>query len=138
MFAVARLTPRPPARVLSKNRNNLESGALKAWLKEHGFREIDTVFIQLAQGNLGLSKVCRELVPDSPEEVNEDVAVNALGKIMDRIRGRGSRSPVLVSGTEDVLVAFAKCCNPLPKEPVAGYVTRGRGSPRPLWCWNSR
>ncbi len=34
---------------------------------------------------------------------------------------------MLVSGTEDVLVAFAKCCNPLPKEPVAGYVTRGRG-----------
>ena len=105
----------------------VKSGVLKAWLKENGYREIDTVFLQLAQGNLGLSKMCRELVPESAEAENEEVAVNALGKIMDRIRGRGSRSPVLVSGTEDVLVAFAKCCNPLPKEPVAGYVTRGRG-----------
>ena len=33
MFAVAKLTPRPPALVLSKNRNNLESGALKASIR---------------------------------------------------------------------------------------------------------
>ena len=31
----------------------VKSGVLKAWLKENGYREIDTVFLQLAQGNLG-------------------------------------------------------------------------------------
>jgi GTP pyrophosphokinase len=105
----------------------VKSGVLKAWLKENGFKELDSLFLQLAQGHLGLVKICRELLPESDVRPSEEVAENALGKIMDRIRGRSSRSPVLVSGTEDVLVAFAKCCNPLPREPVAGYVTRGRG-----------
>ena len=34
---------------------------------------------------------------------------------------------VLISGEEDVLVGFAKCCNPLPGEPISGFITRGRG-----------
>jgi GTP pyrophosphokinase len=105
----------------------VKNGELKAWLKKHSFREVDSLFLQLAQGHLGLSKLCRELLPGSEEFEDSPPAENALGRIVDRIRGRSARSPVLVSGTEDVLVAFAKCCNPLPKEPVAGYVTRGRG-----------
>ena len=105
----------------------VKSGALKAWLKTQGFKDVETLFLQLAQGHLGLAKISRELVPGSDELDDAPMAENALGRIVDRLRGRSSRSPVLVSGTEDVLVAFGKCCNPLPKEPVAGYVTRGRG-----------
>jgi len=105
----------------------VKTGELKSWLKENGFKTVDGLFIQLAQGHLGLAKVCRELLPESDQRVAEEGSENALGKIMDRIRGRSGRSPVIVSGADDVLVSFAKCCNPLPKETVAGYVTRGRG-----------
>lgn len=34
---------------------------------------------------------------------------------------------VRVSGVNDVMVRMAKCCNPLPGEPIVGYITRGRG-----------
>lgn len=37
------------------------------------------------------------------------------------------RGGVRVKGVDDILVRFAKCCNPLPGEPIAGYITRGRG-----------
>ncbi len=32
-----------------------------------------------------------------------------------------------ISGVDNVLVRFASCCNPLPGEPIVGYITRGRG-----------
>ncbi|MCJ2163266.1 MULTISPECIES: bifunctional (p)ppGpp synthetase/guanosine-3',5'-bis(diphosphate) 3'-pyrophosphohydrolase [unclassified Pseudodesulfovibrio] len=32
-----------------------------------------------------------------------------------------------ISGVDNVLVRFASCCNPLPGEPILGYITRGRG-----------
>ena len=32
-----------------------------------------------------------------------------------------------ISGVDNILVRFASCCNPLPGEPILGYITRGRG-----------
>ena len=34
---------------------------------------------------------------------------------------------VQVSGVEDVLVRFGRCCDPLPGERILGFITRGRG-----------
>lgn len=34
---------------------------------------------------------------------------------------------IKISGVDDVLVRFASCCNPLPGEPIVGYISRGRG-----------
>ncbi|WP_022661043.1 RelA/SpoT family protein [Paucidesulfovibrio longus] len=45
----------------------------------------------------------------------------------------GGRKPksksegIKISGVDNVLVRFASCCNPLPGEPIIGYITRGRG-----------
>jgi GTP pyrophosphokinase len=33
-----------------------------------------------------------------------------------------------ISGVDNILVRFASCCNPLPGEPIVGYITRGRGA----------
>ena len=71
----------------------VKSGVLKAWLKEHSFKEVDSLFLQLAQGHVGLVKICRELLPESDERPAEEVAENALGKIMDRIRGGRADRP---------------------------------------------
>lgn len=34
---------------------------------------------------------------------------------------------VTIKGVDDVLIRFAGCCNPLPGEPIVGYITRGPG-----------
>lgn len=34
---------------------------------------------------------------------------------------------VLVSGMDNMLVRFATCCQPIPGDPIIGFVTRGRG-----------
>jgi len=34
---------------------------------------------------------------------------------------------VRISGIEDILVRYGKCCNPVPGDPIVGFITRGRG-----------
>ena len=46
--------------------------------------------------------------------------------------GRAPRSPpatggVRVKGVGDLLVRFAKCCHPIPGDPILGFITRGKG-----------
>jgi GTP pyrophosphokinase len=42
-------------------------------------------------------------------------------------RKRQTASLVKVDGMDDVLVRFAKCCNPIPGDPILGFITLGRG-----------
>ena len=44
-------------------------------------------------------------------------------KVTRQARPRASR----IDGIDDVLVRFAQCCNPLPGDPIVGFITRGRG-----------
>jgi GTP pyrophosphokinase len=58
-----------------------------------------------------------------PEEKPEELLVER----PERKERPLQRGGVLVKGVDDILVRFAKCCNPLPGEQIAGYITRGRG-----------
>jgi len=40
---------------------------------------------------------------------------------------RAAENAVVVSGLGDMMVRFARCCNPLPGEAITGFITRGRG-----------
>jgi GTP pyrophosphokinase len=45
-----------------------------------------------------------------------------------RARNPGARAPeVEVQGIGDLLSTYARCCKPVPPEPIAGYITVGRG-----------
>ena len=41
--------------------------------------------------------------------------------------GRKSESGIIVEGLDNCLVKFAKCCTPVPGDPVVGFITRGFG-----------
>jgi guanosine-3',5'-bis(diphosphate) 3'-pyrophosphohydrolase len=102
-----------------------KEGKLKAVLKTHSFKDADQLYLALARGQVPLARIVKELLPDiewTPHTEQKD----ALSAFLERIRGR-SASPVRIAGEEDMLVAYAGCCTPLPGEPVTGYITRGRG-----------
>lgn len=51
----------------------------------------------------------------------------------------GGRGSVLVVGVDSLLTSLARCCRPIPPDPIIGFVTRGRGiSVHRATCANAR
>jgi len=97
-------------------------------------RSHDELFSSLGYGRLGVEKVLAIYVdadklaaakaPAEPEV--EDPATITLTGLFKRI-ARRSRSPVVIDGMDGMLTVFARCCRPVPGDPILGFVTRGRG-----------
>ena len=103
----------------------IKNGQLKRVCKARKVGALEEMLVSLVQGHTAMAPLLRELLPDKEWDREADQE-SAIERILNKIRHR-NQSPVLISGEEDVLVGFAKCCNPLPGEPISGFITRGRG-----------
>ncbi len=90
-------------------------------LEAHGFASVDDVAVAVGYGKVPVEKLIAELVPEAPAPRR-----SALKQIVDRAGKRAPR-PVRVADLDDVLVRFARCCQPIPGDPILGFITRGRG-----------
>ena len=82
------------------------------------------LFRALGSGDLPLGQVIRALFPDRQSDELQAPTPTAFGRVLDRIRlGRGVR----IQGVGGIMVRYAQCCQPVPGDPVVGYVSQGRG-----------
>jgi len=76
----------------------------------------------IGQGDVNVGLAIKHLYPDIPE--TEPPKPNVFERFVDRVRGsKGIR----IQGVDGLMVRYAQCCQPVPGDPVVGYVTRGRG-----------
>jgi GTP pyrophosphokinase len=77
----------------------------------------------IGQGDVNVLQVLKFIHPDL--DTNADAAKpSALERLVDRVRGSKG---VRIQGVDGLMVRYAQCCQPVPGDPVVGYVTRGRG-----------
>jgi len=98
-----------------------KSGKLETQAKEAGLTATDDLLIAIGYGKISAQQVANRLQPES--QLKEGLKEKIIGKIGLGAGGKG----VSVRGVGDVLIHFSKCCNPLPGDPIIGFVTRGRG-----------
>ena len=78
----------------------------------------------LGRGDVPLGQVMRALYPDLAPDDLQGPKGTAFGRVMQRLRlGRG----IKIQGVDGLMVRYAQCCQPVPGDPVVGYVTQGRG-----------
>jgi guanosine-3',5'-bis(diphosphate) 3'-pyrophosphohydrolase len=106
-----------------------KSGKVLEVAKELGLKSEDDLYAELGYGKLTPSKVLARFLPDgSPITAPLVSDVSPLERIFQRAaRTSRKRVGVRVSGVEDVIVRFARCCEPLPGDRIVGFITRGRG-----------
>jgi len=89
--------------------------------------DIDGLYAAVGEGHISAQHVVERLVTSlgGEEGASEDLA-EATMPTKTRAR-RGGDPGVVVVGTADVWVKLAKCCTPVPGDPILGFVTRGSG-----------
>jgi GTP pyrophosphokinase len=100
----------------------VKSGEIKSAAKDLGVRDLDGLLQAIAYGKLDARAVARQISGAAEDEPEPKPSL--LRRVLSVGRSTGN---VRVSGMENVLVRFAKCCAPVPGDSVEGFITRGRG-----------
>ena len=110
-------------------------GRFEPALKEFSQRDVDGLIGAVGYGIITVAQVLgKVLAPDELKlfrgEKTPPPSPAAAGEKEQRAakeQRRAIGNAVIVSGVGDMLVRFARCCNPLPGEAITGFITRGRG-----------
>lgn len=113
--------PAPSRDWLSPEQGFLASSRSRAKVRAW-FRRIDESE-HLASGRAGLEREPTR-AGQGQEQAPEPVPTLPTRK---RVKGATGRSPVEIEGVGDLPTTIARCCAPVPPQPIAGYVTLGRG-----------
>ncbi len=84
---------------------------MAAVLEEFGLNNTNELFEQLGLGERLAPLVAKALL-ESPQAAEED--------------GSG-RTPIVIAGTEGMVLSYGRCCHPIPGDPIMGYLSAGRG-----------
>ncbi len=108
----------------------LKGEAFEKYLSDEGLHSLDEMYIKIGYGKLEPRHLVDRLLPANAEKVEvktEDVSF--MEKVMKNATQKTKKSHSLVSvdGMSDVLIHFAKCCNPIPGDSIVGFISRGRG-----------
>jgi GTP pyrophosphokinase len=90
---------------------------------------VDELIIQIGYGKITTQQVLEKALPELSKKEHEPPArtESMLKTLIRKVTRRTATSGIKVAGEEDILVRFAKCCSPLPGDPIVGFITRGRG-----------
>jgi guanosine-3',5'-bis(diphosphate) 3'-pyrophosphohydrolase len=86
---------------------------------------VDDLIIAVGYGKITPLQIVRKIAPKEDEAGDQEQTI--LKKIIGHGRKKKSAGGVIVKGADDILVRFGKCCQPVPGDPIVGYITRGFG-----------
>lgn len=107
----------------------MKAGDLSKVLKDFGVKSIEDLFVAVGFGRLIPKDVVGKiLTPEELKNAAETSEETFLGKVISTAAQKSeARNAVMVGGMDDVLIRYAKCCNPIPGDSIVGFITRGRG-----------
>ncbi|HTB66397.1 MAG TPA: RelA/SpoT family protein [Steroidobacteraceae bacterium] len=85
---------------------------MQAAVGEFGMKDIDELFERIGMGERLAPLVARRLLPTVPQEDGGEVS---------------APGAMAIAGTEGLLVTYARCCFPIPNDPVIAFLSSGRG-----------
>ncbi len=109
---------------------HLKGADFDQYIRDQGCASLDDLYIKVGYGKLMPIHIVEAILPkDESKPTAEEKSESFITKAFKSAVGRRKKSSSLiqVDGMSDVLVRFAKCCNPIPGDPIMGFITIGRG-----------
>ncbi|GAA2593259.1 bifunctional (p)ppGpp synthetase/guanosine-3',5'-bis(diphosphate) 3'-pyrophosphohydrolase [Streptomyces axinellae] len=108
----------------------LTGDSLVTLAHEMRYPDISALYAAIGEGHVSAQHICQKLVQalGGEDEAKEDLA-ETTPPMPTRTKRRSMADPgVVVKGVgSDVWVKLARCCTPVPGDPIIGFVTRGNG-----------
>jgi GTP diphosphokinase / guanosine-3',5'-bis(diphosphate) 3'-diphosphatase len=101
--------------------NLLSSDEARKLVTDLGFPAVDDLLAAIGYGKSSAQPILYRLAPAALLEPPERPKTTAAPRTPKTEQG------VRIRGVDDLLVRFARCCNPLPGDAIVGFITRGRG-----------
>ena len=108
----------------------LKGDLFEKYIKESGVVDVDDLYVKVGYGKLEPKHLVPNLSPENARaEAEKTETDNFMEKMVRSAKNskRKTNSLVSVDGMDDVLVHFAKCCAPIPGDPISGFISRGKG-----------
>ncbi len=102
-------------------------------IREMGFRKAEDFYIALGGAKISpkivVNKVMQRLKQGEAADSQPTAADDLLQTTRRRSRPTASsaRYGIAVDGIDEVMLRMAKCCRPVPGDPIVGYISLGRG-----------
>ncbi len=98
--------------------------------RKFAFNDIEDMLSAVGFGGITAAQICTkvtEKLRKEQEEANQLELTSEMKEIKPAEKRSRPTNGVRVKGIDNLLVRFARCCNPVPGDDIVGYVTRGRG-----------
>lgn len=103
--------------------------ALTAYLARAGYGSVEALYADLGLGNKLASVLANQLRGPSADDA--EVLVLEEGRaaplVQHRSGDQSGRTPLILDGSEAMVISYARCCHPVPQDPVAGFLSAERG-----------
>ena len=120
-------------RDIKKNRPGYKSLLKDEWIEEIssdlGFPGEDEMYAAVGYGRITSEQVIQKLIKKEKENKDKDTnPTNPLEVVKREAPKKNIKGEVRVSDYgDDIEVKFAKCCTPVPGDPIIGFITKGNG-----------
>jgi GTP pyrophosphokinase len=101
----------------------IKSEEIKQIYEDYSLNSLDDLLAMVGYFKLSPKRVVNYMLPEPEEEGTEEKSALPVRR-RDRPK---SSAGISLTGIEDILVRFGKCCDPIPGDEVLGFVSRGRG-----------
>ena len=116
---------------IKKYREGYKAVLKDEWLeiicKELGYPREDEMYASIGYGKTNVEQVTQKLLKFESDEKKKDEEVKPKEINQAEISNNGSSEIRVSDLEEDVEVKFAKCCTPVPGDPIIGFITKGNG-----------
>ncbi|RUO77372.1 GTP diphosphokinase [Idiomarina seosinensis] len=109
---------------LQKHQLTLAKVSKSLDLERFNVTSLDDLLAAIGAGDIRLQQVVNQVKPQASEE---DRLEQLKKRSKVNKRKLGGTSEVVIEGIGNLMMQFAKCCEPLPGEPIMGFITQGRG-----------
>ena len=100
-------------------------------VKDFNCSNVNELYLQISRGGNSVSKLGQKLIEyyeeDNKTREEEKDQIEVKKKTSAGRPTESSESGIVVKGADNLLIRRATCCNPVPGDPIIGYISKGKG-----------